>query len=215
MADHSSKETTMTDIYTEKAMNLNVGFVGERHVRLREKGILFLDSEIDTNSFCFFVRDLLYSKLCLNTKKALIILNSPGGDVLHGFAIFDVIKAMAKTQLNLQVLGMGMVASMATAIIQAGTKRLVLPNTQFLLHQISTPYFLEKQEVNESEEATEELKRLNGIFLRIIAERAGIDESELFRLTKKKNFWLDAKEAKKFGAYGLIDEIVEEIPFAL
>lgn len=199
--------------YTEKHLNLNIGIVAERHIELRKKSVLWLDSGVNESTFSNFVRDLLYTKLCLVKEKILIILNSPGGDPAHGFGIFDTIQAMRKAGMIIDILGIGEVASMAAAIMQAGTRRLALPHTQFLLHQASDFPKSEREEVNQKKENAEELQRISKIYLEIIAENAGISFDVLFKMTKKTDYWIDAYQAKTLGTKGLIDEVVEEIPF--
>jgi len=57
------------------------------------------------------------------------------------------------------------------------------------------------------------MKRINRIIMSLIAQRAGLSIDKLLAKTKKKDFWLDSTEAKKFGVNGLIDEIITELPF--
>lgn len=197
----------------------------ERYFSLRKKRVLFLDDDINEGSFAKFFRDLMYLGLGSSVFKGLssqaseskkpiwVILNSPGGDVLHGLAIYDCIRMFAESGIEINVLSIGVAASMATVILQAGTKRLALPHTQFLVHQVSETILFKTEEVSEGKERVEELERINRIVMGIIAERADIDLEELLRLSKKKDCWYAPEEAKKFGKNGLIDKIITAFPF--
>lgn len=197
----------------------------ERYWSLRERGILFLDEEIDEGAFSKFSRDLVYlatggsviGQEVNNTGRDLrtvwIILNSPGGDVLYGIGIHDCIKMLVNKGIAVNILSMGMAASMATIILQAGTTRLALPYTQFLIHQVSETILFSSEEVNESKERVEEMERINKIMIGLLAQRVGMDVDELLKKTYKKNFWLDCRGALELGQHGLIDEVVTKLPF--
>ena len=186
----------------------------EKRAFLADRGILFLD-EINESSSYTMALDLFYMHLSQANSTIWIILNSPGGEVGHGFAICDAIKALTSKGKTVNILGIGYVASMATAIMQAGTKRYSFSNTQFLVHQIrqTIPFFKQETEVNEGRERQQEMDRINDIVMKIIADRAGMELVEIKRLSEKKDYWLDAKGAMTFGKKGLIDEVVTELPF--
>ena len=96
------------------------------------------------------------------------------------------------------------------------TKRYSLPNTQFLVHQIrQTLPFFQQEEVNEGRERQQEMDRINDIVMKMIADRAGMSLDEIKRLSEKKNYWVNADDAKKFGTHGLIDEVVTAFPFPI
>lgn len=195
----------------------------ERYFSLRQRGILFLDDEIDEGTFGKFCRDLAYlasggsDSLETDSKKALkpiwVILNSPGGDVFQGMGIYDFIKGLVGRGVEINILSCGIVASMATAILQAATKRFSLPHTRFLVHQISKVSFFEVEEVNKAKEGVDELQKLNKVFLGIIAERTGMNPDDLHEKSKKFDYWLNPQEAKELGKNGLIDEIITALPF--
>lgn len=197
----------------KKSLHLRVD--DERDLRLRERGILFVDDEVDIHMYRNFCRDLIYvSEKCVAEQKPIwVVINSPGGDVHHGIGMHDAIRLVVGKRINVNILGMGVVASMASVIMQAGTKRFATPQTQFLLHQVSDSIFFKNEEVNEAEERAEEMKRINRIVCNIIAQRCGLGIEDLLSRTKKKDFWLDASGAKELGTNGLIDEVTTELPF--
>lgn len=185
----------------------------EKRMALAEKGILFLE-EINESSSYLVTLDFIYKHLCSINMTVWIILNSPGGGVGDGFAIHDAIKALGERR-TVNILGIGRVASMATAIMQAGTRRYSWPNTQFLVHQVreAPSFFNQGQEVNEGREKQQEMDRINDIVMGIIASRVGVDLGQIKKLSEKKEYWLDAEKARGFGSHGLIDEIVTGLPF--
>ncbi len=189
--------------------------VDEKVAFLADKGIFFIGGEIDMDTlFGLFVGILprLYSG---DMKKIWIVMISPGGGIFQGFAVHDLLKAVVNQGVEVNIVGMGMVASMAVCIMQSATRRYAFPNTQFTVHQASTTGDGERQEVNQMLEAAQEVKRINEIVLGIIAGRSGIDMEELDKLSKKTDYSVSADKAKEFGPYGLIDEVVTTFPFQI
>jgi len=195
--------------------SVKIDAIDEKIELLGERGIFIIGSEIDQSTVGGLFVNVL-PKLSHDDKKPIwVVLDSPGGSILQGFAVHDFLKALTLQGWEVNVLGLGQVASMAVCIMQAATKRYAFPNTQFTVHQASRSGGSDDQEVNELEEIAEELKRLNGIVLKIVAERSGMDLEELKKLSKKTDYSLDANMAKDFGQNGLIDEVVTTFPFLL
>jgi ATP-dependent Clp endopeptidase proteolytic subunit ClpP len=193
--------------------SLHLRYVEEKHDVLVRNGILLLDGEIEESSAYMFVQDVMYCSLkgYFRDKRVLVVLNSPGGSVEHGLAIHDCIAALVKSGTPVDVLGIGLVASMGTVIIQAGSRRLATQYTQFLVHQVSrTIGFFKSEEVNQLSDSSAELRRINGIVLNIIASRSGITLDELKQLSNKTDYWMDPVAARALGTNGLIDEISDE-----
>lgn len=189
----------------------------EKRMALAEKGIFFLDDEIDDSTYHVLTVNLTHR--CVysvpgSSTPIWIILNSPGGSVDQGFGIYDAIRMVVNKGYTVNILGLGHVASMATAIMQAATRRYSAPLTQFLIHQVRQGIgFFEMEEVNAGRERVEEMERLNNTMISLIADRVGIGLTELKELSRKKDFWLDPVSAKNLGKNGLIDEIITELPF--
>lgn len=195
-----------------KLMNLEPG--DEKRYELSDKGIFILDDEIDGAASYSMTLDLTHRHLVQSKVPVWVLLNSPGGSVDQGFAIYDAIRMFVAKGGTVNVLGMGCVASMATVIMQAASRRYSLPHTQYLVHQIRhTIGFFEVEEVNQGKERIEEMERLNDIVMSLISDRAGIELRDLKELSKKTDLWLDPVKAKQLGKNGLIDEIVTEFPF--
>lgn len=189
-----------------------------QYQKFLDRGIIFLHGEIDDDSSFEFGCQLIHltkiePPMEGGKKKPIwIVLDSCGGDVFAGLAIYDLIKAAVADGTEVNILGKGLVASMATAVLQSGSKRLVLPHTQFLVHEISQSIFDVIEKVSAGEERVEEGKRVNLIVMGIIAERAGIGVDELIKISKKKDCWYDAQGALKVGSHGLADEIITSLP---
>lgn len=202
----------MPDRNYRQVMRLEPG--DEQRYALADKGILILDDEIDGSASYSITLNFIHRHLLNIDTTIWIILNSPGGDVAHGLAIYDAIRMLVEKGKTVNILGIGCVASMATAIMQAASRRYSLPHTQFLVHQVRhTIGFFEVEEVNQGKERIEEMERLNDIVMGLIANRAGIELVKLKELSKKTDIWLDPVKAKQLGSNGLIDEIVTGIPF--
>lgn len=177
----------------------------------QNEGVLVLDGEIDEGQAYNFYTKVLYMEFngMFINRPLSIVLNSPGGHVNHGFAIYDSIKMLTDKKRSVDVYGLGLVASMGTVILQAGTRRYATPHTQFLVHQISEyiPFFM-SEEVNQLTDRAAEAQRLNNIVMKVIADRAGIELEALKALCHKTNYWVDPEEARQLGSKGLIDEII-------
>ena len=180
-----------------------------------KQGIFYLDSVIEEGMPSMFSMTLLrYHSQAEKKKPILVVLNSPGGQANQGFAIYDVLRIIVLGGRTVNILCMGNVASMATFVLQAGTKRFSLPHTQFLIHEVSQFTFGEEK-VSEGEERVGENRRINTVVMNGIAKRIGMDPIELVKLSKKKDYWLSADDALKLGENGLIDEITERSFFDL
>lgn len=190
-----------------------------QYQKFLDQGIIFLQGEIDEDLSSEFSYELVHltkiePPMEGGKKKPIwIVLDSCGGDVFAGLAIYDMVKAAVASGTEVNILGKGLVASMATAVLQSGSKRFVLPHTQFLVHEISQSIFDMIEKVSVGEERVEEGKRINLIVMGIIAERAGIGVDELIKISKKRDCWYDAQSALKVGSHGLADGVVTSLPF--
>jgi len=179
------------------------------------KGIFFLLGYVDQRMASVFGLDVFYMLATVEdkTRPIWIIIDSPGGELTSGLAIYDTIRILVKSGRTVNILAMGDVSSMAGCIMQAGSRRYALPSTQFGVHQARIGPSDEKTEVNEMKDNARELDRLNDIVLGLISGRTGMPMKELKRKSKKTDLNLNAQEALSFGPHGLIDEITEVPPF--
>jgi ATP-dependent Clp endopeptidase proteolytic subunit ClpP len=198
---------------------LNWTLTDWQYQKFLDKGIIFIQGAIDEEMSSEFSYEMMHltkiePPMEDGVRKPIwIILDSCGGIIVAGLAIYDTIKAAVSSGAEVNIIGRGIVASMASVIIQAGTRRFSLPHTQFLVHEVSQSVSEADEKVSEGEERVQENKRINRIIMEIIAERAGTGVDELIKLSKKKDCWFDASGARGLGANGLIDEIITAFPF--
>lgn len=194
---------------------VNISLTEQRLDNFCRRGIFFVPGMIEGGTAMSIFIEALNSGLDHFPKDSWFFINSPGGMIDQGFAIYDTIKMLVGSGRIVNTVGIGEVASMALVILQAGTKRYSFPNTQFMVHQASifTEGDGERKEVNTLAEDAAELKRMNMIVLKILADRCGMDMKQLMRLSKKTDITISAQHAKDFGKNGLIDEIITTLPF--
>jgi ATP-dependent Clp protease, protease subunit len=131
-----------------------------------------------------------------------IFINTPGGEVMQGLAIYDQIKWLQRQKIKVTVTATGMCMSMGVPIMQAADVRRSTSHTRFLLHQMSYGAVGSHDSVRDR---VQESDRLVAILDGILVERSKLTLDELHRLTERKDYVLDANEAL---VHGLIDEIV-------
>jgi len=181
-------------------------YEGERaydiYSRLLKERIIFLGDEVNETTANLVVAQLLH--LAYEDPKADIKLyiNSPGGSVYDGLAIYDTIQYIKP---DVQTIGIGLQASMGAFLLSSGTKgkRFVLPNSRIMIHQPSsgTQGKVTDQEIT-LKESIYLKKRLNEILAKNTGQKLAKIEADV-----ERDFWMSADEAKK---YGLIDEVVDK-----
>lgn len=144
----------------------------------------------------------------LNTKKIIVNINSLGGFVDDGLAIHDV---LASHNAEIETRVIGMTASAATVIAQAGNKRTMSDNALYLIHQA---WGMAIGNSTDMLALASDLETIDGRLLNIYVKRSGKSEKEIKALMQENaggGKWIDASEAK---AYGLIDELFEPVKAA-
>jgi len=135
-----------------------------------------------------------------------IIFNSPGGAVIDGLALFDYLRGVVKRGTPVVTACSGMAASMAGVLLQAGSKRVVNPNSYFLMHQVSGGGGRAAKSLEEQKRDTVWTDRLNDRLADILAANGKLKATEIKKRIKTGEWILDAEDAVK---YGLADEISE------
>ncbi len=178
---------------------------GERsydiYSRLLKDRIIFLDQDVNDASASVIVAQLLFLESEDPNKDINLYINSPGGSVFSGFAIYDT---MQYIKCDVSTICIGMAASMGAFLLAGGAKgkRLALPNSQIMIHQPSGGAQGQETEIRiAAENILKTRKRLNSI----LAENTGKPIEEIDRDTERDNY-MNAQEAL---AYGLIDKVVE------
>ena len=178
---------------------------GERaydiYSRLLKDRIIMLGSQIDDNVANSIVSQLLFLQAQDSEKDIYLYINSPGGSVTAGFAIYDTIQHIKP---DVQTICIGMVASMGSFLLAAGAKgkRFALPNAEVMIHQ---PLGGAQGQATEIEIAANHILKTREKLNRILSERTGQSIEKIQQDTDRDNF-LTAAEAKE---YGLIDEVME------
>ncbi len=170
--------------------------LAERFLKTRT---ILLAGEIDKDQGEKVIRQLLLLEGLSATKPINLLIDSPGGDVDAGFAIFDMIRFVKP---EVRILGMGLVASAAALVLIAVPKerRFGLPNSHYLIHQ---PLSGIRGVATEIEIHARELEKTRERINRIIAEQTG-QTLERIQKDTDRDYWMNAEEAL---AYGLISRI--------
>lgn len=177
---------------------------GERaydiYSRLLKDRIIMLGSQIDDNVANSIVSQLLFLQAQDSERDIYLYINSPGGSVTAGFAIYDTIQHIKP---DVQTICIGMAASMGSFLLAAGAKgkRFALPNAEVMIHQ---PLGGAQGQATEIEIAANHILKTREKLNRILSERTGQSIEKIQKDTDRDNF-LTAEEAKE---YGLIDEVM-------
>src|SRR5262249_54481929 len=166
---------------------------------LRER-IVFLGTPIDDMVANLIVAQLLYLDREDPDKDINLYINSPGGVIYAGLAIYDTIKLIRPAVSTICV---GTCASMATILLSAGAKgkRYTLPNSTIHMHQ---PLGGVRGQASDMEIQAKEILRLRALINNILVERTGQDEERIVRDTDR-DFFMNAEQAV---GYGLVDEVL-------
>jgi ATP-dependent Clp protease protease subunit len=162
-----------------------------------------LYNEIGSSSWGHVENSLAYMTHVDPKKPIQIMLNTPGGSVIDGFAIYDSIMHY-KRKTPIVVHGMGAVMSMGVIIMQAATTRTCSPNAQFLLHEVS--YGGNRQTITSHEDELILTSRLQKRLDDVIVQRTGMSLETLRSLIKRRDYAINAEEAL---VHKLIDKIIE------
>ena len=167
--------------------------------RLLEDRIIFLTGEVNDASANAVIAQLIYLEGKDPTKDICLYINSPGGSVSAGLAIYDT---MNYIKCDVSTICMGMAASMGAFLLSSGAKgkRFALPNAEVMIHQ---PLGGTQGQASDIKIAAEHILRTKARLNRILAENCNRPVSDLERDTDRDN-WLTAEQAKE---YGLIDKV--------
>lgn len=178
---------------------------GERsydiYSRLLKERIIFLADEVNDQTASLVVAQLLFLESEDPNKDIQLYINSPGGSVTAGMAIYDT---MNYVKCDVSTICIGMAASMGAFLLSSGAKgkRLALPNAEVMIHQ---PSGGAKGQATEIQIVAENILKTKKKLNEILATNTGQSVEKITEDTERDNF-MSAEEAK---AYGLIDEIVE------
>ena len=168
--------------------------------RLLNDRIVFLSEEVNDTTASLVVAQLLYLEAQDPDKEIQFYINSPGGSVTAGFAIYDT---MQYIKADVSTICIGLAASMGAFLLSSGTKgrRIALPNAEIMIHQPTGGFKGQATDIQiHAENILRTKERLNAI----LAENTGKSVAEIREASERDNF-MTADEAKEFG---LIDSVI-------
>ncbi len=177
---------------------------GERswdiYSRLLKERIIFIGDEIDDQSANVAIAQLLFLQFENKNQDISIYINSPGGSVTAGLAIYDTMQFVT---CDIATYCLGQAASMGAVLLAAGTKgkRYALPNARIMIHQ---PWGGARGTSADIEIQAGEIKRLKGMLNKILGHHTGHAVEKIER-ESDRDFYMSAAEAK---AYSLVDEVI-------
>lgn len=169
--------------------------------RLLKDRIIFLGNQIDDDTANLIIAQMLFLESQDKTKDIKLYINSPGGSVTAGLAIYD---AMQYVKPDVSTMCVGLAASMAAVLLAAGAegKRFSLPNSEILIHQVLGGIQGQATDIKIHAERILKIKdRLNDI----LAKHTGQKKTKVEEDTER-DYFMDPEEAQK---YGLIDKVIK------
>lgn len=177
---------------------------GERgfdlYSRLLNERIIFLCEEVNNATASIIVAQMLYLESQDPTADINFYINSPGGSISAGMAIYDT---MQHIKCDVSTIGVGLQASMAAFLLSSGTKgkRYILPNSEVMIHQ---PLSGTQGQATDIVIAADHIQRTKQRLNKIIAEQTGKSVDQI-NADSDRDYWLTAEEAV---AYGLVDKLL-------
>ncbi|WP_288775785.1 ATP-dependent Clp endopeptidase proteolytic subunit ClpP [uncultured Psychrobacter sp.] len=181
---------------------------GERsfdiYSRLLRERVIFLTGQVEDNMANLIVAQMLFLEAENPDKDIHLYINSPGGSVSAGLAMFDTMNFIKP---DVSTICMGGAYSMGSFLLAAGQKgkRYALANSRVMIHQ---PSGGAQGQATDIEINAREILKIRDRLNRILAERTGQPLEKIER-DVERDYWLDAQEAKE---YGLVDEVLERRP---
>ena len=179
---------------------------GERsydlYSRLLKDRIIFLSGEIDDNTANIVVAQLIFLEAEDPDKDIFMYINSPGGSVSAGLAIYDTMQYL---KCDVSTMCVGLAASMGAVLLAAGTpgKRKALPNSEIMIHQ---PLGGARGQATDIEIQAKQILKIKAKLNEILASHSGQPIEKIAEDTDRDNY-MSAQEAKE---YGLIDTVIEK-----
>ena len=178
---------------------------GERsydiYSRLLKDRIVFIGTAIDDHVANLVVAQMLFLQMEDPKRDINLYINSPGGSVTAGLAIYDTMQFVT---CDVATYCVGIAASMAAVLLTAGTKskRYALPNSDIMIHQVSGGA---QGTASDVERTVEYMFKLKKRLIGILAHHTGRTEEQI-KIDSDRDYWISAQPAKE---YGLVDEVVK------
>jgi ATP-dependent Clp protease, protease subunit len=173
------------------------------YTRLNQERIIFLGQEVTDSLANSIIAAMLYLDSDDPTKPIYIYINSPGGSVTAGMAIYDTMQHIKSEVVTICV---GLAASMGAFLLASGSKgkRLALPNARIMIHQPLGG--TGRRQASDIDIEAREILRIRDSLNHLLAERTGQPVEKIERDTDR-DYFMSAQEAKE---YGLIDNVIEK-----
>ena len=178
---------------------------GERaydiYSRLLKDRIIFIGTPIDDHIANLVIAQMLFLQMEDGKKDLNLYINSPGGSVTAGLAIYDTMQFLT---CDVTTYCTGMAASMGAVLLCAGTKgkRFALPNSDIMIHQVSGGA---QGQASDVERQVDYMFKLKKRLIKIISQHTGKSEEQV-RLDSDRDYYMSAAEARD---YGLVDEVIK------
>ena len=178
---------------------------GERSVdiysRLLNDRIVFIGTAIDDHVANLVVAQMLFLQMADPKKDINLYINSPGGSVTAGLAIYDTMQFVT---CDVATYCVGIAASMGAVLLAAGSrgKRYALPNSDIMIHQVSGGA---QGTASDVERTVEWMFKIKKRLIHILSQHTGKTEEQI-GIDSDRDYWMSAEEAK---GYGLVDEVVK------
>ncbi len=172
--------------------------------RLLKDRIVFLGTEINDDVANIVIAQFLFLESEDPDKDIMLYINSPGGVITSGLAIYDTMQYV-RSQVATSCLGMA--ASMAAVLLTAGQKgrRAALPNARIMIHQ---PHGGARGQTTDIEIQARESRHLKDVLVEVLSDSTGKSKEQIHK-DIDRDFWMGAKQAKE---YGLIDDVIAPKP---
>lgn len=170
-------------------------------VILLDNRIIRLTKTVDTETSEKIVEQLLKLDAIKSNKDIIFYINSPGGSVSDGMAIYD---AMQIVKSDVKTICLGRCSSMAAILLSGGTKgkRYITPNSEVMIHEVST---FNGGKIGDVKISYEHSNALNERIIKILAENTGKDIDQIRQDIQQKDKWFNSDEALE---YGLVDKLL-------
>nr|QJQ75563.1 clp protease proteolytic subunit [Glycyrrhiza asymmetrica] len=170
--------------------------------RLYRQRLLFLGQEINSEISNQLVGLMIFLNLEDQKKDLFLLINSPGGEIMSGMAIFDIMQLI---EAEVQTVCVGLAASMGSLLLVGGeiTKRLAFPRARVMIHQPASSFF--EGQTSECVQEAHELLKTRQMLTNIYAQRTGKPFWQIYK-DMERDLFMSAEEAQ---AYGIVDMVSE------
>lgn len=183
----------MANIIRESVRGVELIPIEDELLNRRE---IFLAESVDAETMNTLLKQLMYLEKSDSTQEITLYINSPGGDVISGLAVYDYIGLMKSP---LKTVCVGNASSMGAILFLAGDKREMLSHTRIMIHDPSYGNFdMSGKKPHEIQQEVDSLKKCRETLARIISEKTGKTLKEIYKITANDTFF-DSDEAVKFG----------------